>query len=40
MFEMPRTPSKLYDLERSAEEKPDAEILRKLRDAIELEDIE
>jgi len=37
---MPRLPSKLHDLERSTEEKPDPEILQKLRDAIELEDIE
>jgi hypothetical protein len=37
---MRRTFSELRDLEHSVEEKPDAEILQKLRDTIELEDIE
>ena len=38
--EMRRTFLELRDLEYSVEEEPDAEILQKLRDAIELEDIE
>ena len=37
---MRRTTSELYNLEVSIEEKPDPEILQKLRDTIELEDIE
>jgi hypothetical protein len=37
---MRKTFSELRDLERSVEEKPDAQILRKLRASIELEDIE
>jgi hypothetical protein len=37
---MRRTFLELRDLEHSVEEKPDPEILQKLRDAIELEDIE
>ena len=37
---MRRTFLELRDLEHSVEEKPDAEILQKLREAIELEDIE
>jgi len=37
---MRRTFLELRDLEHSLEEEPDAEILQKLREAIELEDIE
>jgi hypothetical protein len=37
---MRRTFLELRDLEHSIEEEPDAEILQKLREAIELQDIE